>query len=576
MKKLSVLLISLLVLGISGTALAQDFGFEEEESQETVEEAVESTASDDAGSVTDIVEEESVETVEEAVESTAADGDGFDPLGDFDVSEFEEDFDGFEAIGAAELDDGVTGSALPSKPQGGTSGVQIVNLANDAATVQAVYYAENGQKFTLPPQKLDNFGSSYTYYAEPKNEQSFSGAGILSSNKSIAAIVNAVFADKKGAAYEGSAASTRVLLPLIVRGYAGVVSIIGIQNTNESAATKIQIEFVPQDGSSFTKEYTVQAGASKIVDLADMTDFNSEEWLGMAIVKPADGSTKVVASVMNYSEKYVYSYAGTSETSDTNYLPLIRSGFAGNLTGISVVDANTANDGDSTITVEYSGKIYVNGTPSDYTCTVQAVLPDNKSIVFYNSGSTNFTKIFGGSGSATVTAGTCKTSNHANFDAAGGVFLGSAKVTAAGTNVAIASVVNDQSLSGNSSGAYTGFLPSQAGSKVVSPLARNGFAGTTSGTQIQNISTSEITVEATYSTNTLSGNSSTPPSKQVTLASGQSTTFYLPQDWGAGSGETNWLGSVSVNVSQGNGQIVGITNDAPTGDASLFSTILAK
>lgn len=586
MKKLLslILMLALLVL-VTSNATAQEPVGGGEEAEEATEQVVEEVEESVGEPVEEPVSEDAGEAVEEAVEEEV---DGVGETVSEPVDDNGEAVEEFEPVGdpgelsAAQLDDGdLDDSAIPGAPEGGTTGVQVVNIGSSAANVQAVYYAEDGTQYTLPSQTLDNFGSSYTYFAEPSNEQSFSGAGILSSDQAIAAVVNTAFSSNKGAAYEGSAGSTEVLLPLVVRGFADVVSIIGIQNTDTTASVQVEVEFVPQGASSFTKNYTVQAGASQIIDLAQETGFNSDEWIGLAIVRPVDGSTPVAASVMNYSANFVYSYTGASETSDTNYLPLIRSGFAGNLTGISVVDANTANDGDTTITVEYSGAIYAadnqTGAPiiEDYTCTVQATLPDNESIVFYNSGATDFTTIFGGSDSATVTGGTCQTNNHANFDATGGLFLGSAKVTATGTNAAIASIVNDQSTSGISSGAYTGFLSSQAGSRVVSPLARNNFAGTTSGTQIQNISTNEVTIVATYATSSLSNNTSAPPSKQVTLAPGQSTTFFLPIDWGSGSSETGWLGSVSVNVASGNGQIVGITNDSPAGDASLFSTILA-
>ncbi|MCB0156351.1 MAG: hypothetical protein KDF65_16260, partial [Anaerolineae bacterium] len=392
----------------------------------------------------------------------------------------------------------------PTAPTGGTSGIQVVNIGTGSADLSATYYAENGQVFNLPVQTLSNPGDSYTYFAEPSSESSFSGAAIVSSNEQIAAIGNTVFSGNKGAAYGGSSAgSTSTLLPLLLRNANNQTSIISIQNTDTSASTTANVEFVSQSGTTTNKSYTIQAGASRIVDLSSESDLGT--FIGSATVTPQNGTTNLVAAAMNYSNNFVYAYTGFTSVDTTYYLPLIRSGFAGFLTGIQVVDASGSG---GTVSVDYSGFVDQNGNFTQdsgeaYTCSVEASVPAGQSITFFNRGDINFTTIFGGSGSATVTGGDCQSNSHANFDAAGGPFLGSAVVTGS-ANIAV--VVNDVNTAGNSSGAYNGFLASEASNNIVSPLSRSRFANFTTGTQIQLISGSSASCVGTYKTNSASTN----------------------------------------------------------------------
>jgi hypothetical protein len=417
----------------------------------------------------------------------------------------------------------------------------------------------------------------------------------LAGNKRIAAIANTTFDGGLGGAYGGAGeGATSSLLPLIVVDNYGVTSIVGLQNTDIDSAQDVDLSCTGQDASEFTLTFTVQAGASRIIDLAgEVTDTifadpdpdTAAGWIGGCVVAPDNGTTPFVASAMNYANTFVYAYSGVAGTiGDTYYLPLIRSGFGGPVTGVQVVDANQATNGDTTIDVEYSGFVDINGNYVEdsgeaYTCNVQATLPDNSSITFFNSGTTDFTVIFGGSGTATVTGGDCQTNGDANFDAAGGFFLGGAEVVASGsTDPAIAVVVNDSPLAGGSSGAYLGFQASDAGAEVISPLSRNDFYDITTGTQIQNISASTVTVVAKYSTSPLSLNATTPPDYTQDIGPGKSFTFFLPTQWGATSAEEGWLGSVIVGVTGSTDPaLVGITNDAPAaGDSSVFETIFVE
>jgi len=459
-------------------------------------------------------------------------------------------------------------TALAQGPTGGVSGIQVVNIDTSSATLSAVYYAEDGTPYTLADQTLAGQGDSYTYYAEPASASTFSGAAIVSSDKNIAAIVNTAFSSNgAGAAYDGfSAGATNVLLPLVTKNFAGGTTMFGVQNTDTANDITVNVTYTPQDGTKYagTKTYDVKAGASVIIDLA--SDADLVEWIGSASIAPADGSTPVVASAMIYTANYVYAYSGFTSTGTEWYAPLIRSEFAGLSTGVQVVNATATA---TAVTIEYTGAIYDANfavTVPSYTCSVSATLPGNSSITFYNAGAWPLNNVLGATDGAIV-GGDCQTNGDATFGDAG-LFLGSAKITSAGD---VAVVVNDANASGTSSGAYSAFQTADASGDIASPLARVAFAGLTSGTQVQNICATDVTVNGTYQTSPLSQNNTAPTVGPQTIPAGGSYTFYVNPD----ANTSGWLGSLGVTTTGGN-CLVGITNDAPVGDASVFNTVAIR
>jgi hypothetical protein len=292
-------------------------------------------------------------------------------------------------------------------------------------------------------------------------------------------------------------------------------------------------------------------------------------FIGAAVVVPQDGTTPIAAAAVVYTENFAYSYSGFTNTSTQSFLPLIRSGFAGTLTGVQVVDAS-GNSGS--VTIAYTGAIYdrfVRGP--DYTCEVTGTLDANSSVTFFNRGSAPF------SNAGAVSGGDCLANNDVSFDAAatrlgvpGGTFLGSAVVTGAND---IAVVVNDLKLP-ISSGAYNGMLASEAANSLISPLARVAFAQTTTGTQIQNICASDVTISVTYATSDLSQTTNLPTLADITIPPGASATLFINPNQPANSAFLGWLGSVSATTASGPSNcLLGITNDAKTnGDASVFNT----
>jgi len=458
----------------------------------------------------------------------------------------------------------IPGALAQTFPTGGVSGIQVVNLDTSAATVSATYYAEDGTQYTLVDQTLAAQGDSYTYYSEPAETSTFSGAAILSADKQIAAIANTGFSSNgAGGAYGGSnTGATTVLLPLVAKAFGGQSTAIGIQNTDTSNSVTASVTYTPQGGTAFVKEYTLQAGASQIIDLGLDSDF-AANWIGSASISPADGSTPLVASAMLYTSNFVFAYSGFTETGTGWYLPLVRSNFASLLTGIQVVNATAS---DVSVTMNYSGNVYNSNyevTNAGYTCSVNATLPASSSVTFYNLSTWPFDNVLGAS-AASITGGDCQTDGDASFADAGDMFLGSATIT---TNGAVAVVVNDTNTSGTTSGAYNGALATDAAAKVISPLARVNFYGITSGTQVQNICSTSVTASATYNTSPLSNNQTAPVVADATIATGASHTFFTNDSAYAG-----WLGSVIVSTTDGD-CLVGITNDAPaSGDASVFNT----
>jgi hypothetical protein len=459
----------------------------------------------------------------------------------------------------------IPGALAQTFPTGGISGIQVVNLDTSSAVVTAAYYAEDGTQYTLQDQTLAAQGDTYTYYSEPASTSTFSGAAILSADKQIAAVANTAFSSNgAGGAYGGSnTGSTTVLLPLVTKAFSGGSTAIGVQNTDTANSIVAEITFTAQDSAKFsgTKTYTLQPGASQIIDLGLDSDFESS-WIGSASISPQDGSTPVVGSALIYTNNYVYAYSGFTSTGTEWFLPLIRAGFAGLSTGVQVVNAGAT---DVSVTINYNGNIWLDYSGPDhaYTCTVTATLPASSSVTFYNAATWPLASVLGAD-DGQITGGDCQTAGNTTFADAGGAFLGSASIT---TNGEVAVVVNDANASGTSSGAYNGFLASDSAASIISPLARVKFANFTTGTQVQNICGTDVTVSATYSTSPLVSVTAPTYADQV-ISAGSSYTFYVAE----GTGYDGWLGSVTASTTDGD-CLVGITNDAKAGgDASVFNT----
>ena len=452
----------------------------------------------------------------------------------------------------------------------GTSGVTVVNMDASSGQVVPLYIAEDGTQYALPSQPLDP-GESYTWYAEPSSQTSFSGAVQLSSDVRIAAIGRTEWpaGGSNGAASYGGkeAGATTVLLPQLVIEHYGTTSAFTVQNTDLSNSIAVELEFSPQGGTPFTKTMNIEAGASTTWDMAFDTDFVDPQpasawgWLGSCKIT---SGTPVVAAAHTTSQSggFVYAYDGfTDLAQDTAYAPLVRRNFGNLTTGIGVADAS-GNGG--TLEVVYSGFADANGNwvedvGESYAYTDTTSLPAGGSVTFYQG-----SPYYADPG-----------------DAMPDRFLGSAIIKVTGSGAAIAVVVNDQSHPGytgkQTASAYSGFFADQASDVVVSPLKRNGFYNFTTGTSVQNVGGDTVNVEIVYTTSSNSINTSTPPTKTVSLDPSESTTFYLPSDWGASAAYLDWLGSAEITATgSGDTMIVAITNDQDvsppiSGDTALFN-----
>ncbi|MBN2002119.1 MAG: hypothetical protein JXA21_02080 [Anaerolineae bacterium] len=440
--------------------------------------------------------------------------------------------------------------------QAGTSGVQAVNMDPSAeAHIVATYVAENGTPYVLASQTVPVAGS-YTWYAMPSDVTSFRGAVTLSSDASIAAIAKTEWGsggDVGAACYSGkSAGALLVSLPLLVIQHYGTTSAVTVQNTDPDTATSVNIVFTPSGGAPFTRTMNIAAGASTTMDLAFDTDFvdpsaGNAGWVGSAMVKSATIPVVAAAHTTDQVNQFVYAYDGfTVLDQSVVFTPLVRRTFYGFTSGIQVAD--TGGTG-GTVQVVYSGEIWPAKTPYVYTDT--GTLAAGGSVLFYQ-------------GSAYLN----DSAQHLPE-----TFLGSAKITATGTSIAV--VVNDQKTTGASS-AYSGFFAADGTDSLVSPLARNAFANFTTGIQVQNIGSSAATLHVAYTTSSLSTNTTTPPSgSDRVLQPGQSTTYYLPSDWGSTSAENAWLGSAEITATGTDVRIVAITNDQDTvrnmGDTAIFN-----
>ena len=457
----------------------------------------------------------------------------------------------------------ITIKAQPPFPNG-VSGINGCNLHNENITINATYYQNTGGGvWVLPPVLVEPLKCNL-YFNQPSSIFS-SGSSILTSNNGrVGGNTNTTYDNnKKGAAYDGvNKGSKEIVIPLFTGNFFGQSTFVSIQNTDTSNSTSVDFTFTEQGGLSFTRPFTIAPGLTKFFDPTGDPSFIS--WLGSLTVK--SGASNIAGVAFNYTSNNVGAYTGISKLDNEVFVPLVRSNFANFTTGVQVASSvNITN----TVIISYSGVTYnefFNIIDPNYTCSVEATIPPNSSITFFNGLTTPFDSVFG-AGSASKVGGDCFTLGHNSFSNAGNKFLGGAIV--ASFNGGISSIVNDSG--GNSSGIYNSFIIDDASDYIFSPLSRVEFpSGIRTGHQIQNICSTVITVDVLYITNTDFTVVPAPTAGPFVIQPGTSATAFIPP----GSGFDGWIGTFTAKTQGGERCIVGITNDQVDNfDSSVFNLI---
>ena len=419
------------------------------------------------------------------------------------------------------------------------SGFQVQNLENTEATINIMYYNQDGTVAADVDDTIPALGSK-TYFPIDENVgTTFNGSVVISSNTKVVAIANLLASGAVTAASSTnsfSAGAMTVNLPLIMRGNSGFNTWFNVQNTGASSTT-VTVTYYPgsHGNSGVTDTATIPAGAAATFDQEDKTALGTK-FIGSATV--TSDSQDIVATVeqvgSNESFMVLMGYNGFVAGSTTVNLPLVMALNSGFYTGIQCQNGGT---GSTTITVDYGPN------------TAGALAPTDDS--------------------ATVAAGASET-----FLQLGGkwtdIYVGSATVTSSPAEPLMC-IVN-QVMAGAAPAdpdfgtAYEGFDPAGATSQASAPLIMANNSGYYTAFQVQNVSGSDpCAVTATYSANTVPG-MGTPTPETQSIAAGASKTFFQA----SGQWTDRYVGSATIT---GSGcSVVAIVNQFLPGGSDQFFT----
>lgn len=406
---------------------------------------------------------------------------------------------------------GRVGSAAPLAAPTWSSGFQIQNLDSaNPANVTVIYRDGNGneilpsggrQTLTVPA------GGSTTIYPLPVS--GFDGTVEIQSDRPVAAITNLLTSNPTMLdSYIGvTSPANQAFLPLIMRNNGGYSTTIYIQNTDTAGPANVTLEYRRTGSASVVKSRTVTipaGGRATIRQLEDDADLGSS-WVGSVRVS----SDRPVAAVVTQSNgSILFSYNGFSQGSQRMYLPLIMCANSGWCTGLQVMNVGSAS---TTVTLRVDGVVRDTVTLGPYESKTWYPVPP---------GSTTVRHV----GSAVLEA------------------------SAGGQIVAIVNELNGGLGQGMS---YVGF---SGGSSVVNlPLVMTNNSGYHVGVQIQNLGSSDVTVQV-RAVSSIDG--SVARNDTVTVPANKSTTLYPAVGTIPGP---RFVGSMTITGPSGS-QLVAIAN----------------
>jgi len=475
MKKLSILITLLLVFLLSvSVASAQ------EPTAEPGEAPVVATAEPESGEpVTEPAAEPTAEPTAEPVEAPVEAVE--EPL----VAPTAEPTEAPVVVEAEEVvAEEVSAAAIPAL----TSGFQLQNLGAAQAAITISFYDQNGGLVASPADTIAAGGSN-NYFPLDAVSSGFNGSVVVSSDQSLAGIVNLLGVGgagslNGGASYDSiSQGSTTVNLPLVLKELFGISSFVNVQNTSASAADVT----VSYPGTSCSQTINVPANSSKTFDQSADTCLTSG-FLGSAI---ATSSASIVAAVVEYDADSLLAYNGFTTSATNPVMPLVIGNFVNTDTGIQIQNAGTQA---TNVTVTYTPSP---GNPGA-TCT------ETQNIAASQSANFGVGDVF--ASTSACLAGTGGTPNPAK-----GSFVGGASVTTNSADQPLVVIVNQATIGGANSSAYGGFDPTSGTNQVSIPLIVKdlplaGGLNLFTGFNLVNVGSADANVTCTFANSAVTVN----------------------------------------------------------------------
>jgi len=388
------------------------------------------------------------------------------------------------------------------------SGFQIQNLEGEVATIQIVFYNQDG---TVEATVDDTIAAndSNTYFPLGAVDEGFNGSVVISSDRDVRAIANVLANGLDfGASYSGfTEGAEMVALPLLMYENAGFTTWFNVQNAG-GAVTDVMVQY--SDGVT-AQCLGLQPGAACTLDQAD--EGHAAGWVGAGVVTADE---PVVVTVMQVGATTLFGYGGFTQASADVAMPLINANNAGFVTGVQIQNTGLS---PTTVTVAYTPS--VDGTACTETRTIGALSSETFALQAFATG--------------------------ANSDCVPGArFIGSAEVTVNTAGADLVAIVNQLNLQANKGAAYEGFDPATATDSVAMPLIMDRNSGYFTGFGVANVGTTTTNVMCTFTGTTFT--------ESATLAPGESFTPNQNNQIADG-----YVGSATC-VADGDGLIIGVVN----------------
>lgn len=437
-----------------------------------------------------------------------------------------------------------------------STGIQVQNVGTGTATIVLTGYDASGTATYTDSTTGASVapGASVNYTTFPSGVTSFNGAGILSSDQPIVAIVNinngAVggFAAGQYQGVDSTRTGTSIRFPLVKNNFGNKCTTFFIQNAG-SAAAAINASF--SNGSTWSSGATVGPGDMVTIDPAAATPpvpGTSPFALTVTSSQPLAGT---VAEHFCANADILQSTRGFSASDGGSSLlaPIYKYIFGNRSTGLQVQNIGA---GAATITVTYAHAPLSSCQPSCSTYRqFQQNVPAGLSVTFFKN-----TIIGAAGGGATGSSGTPLPVGS----------LAAATVTSNGTIVAIVNESYDTFPAGvvrQASTTYSAVPLNAAATRLAVPLVKEIFANKTTGIQIQNAGGIAASVTVTYTLN--AGASSclgTYVANNISVNPGASVTLFRQSSVALPGGGT-WSGGTTIKSGCFGGAIIRSTNAVP-------------
>ncbi|NOZ50234.1 MAG: hypothetical protein GXP37_09350 [Chloroflexi bacterium] len=193
-------------------------------------------------------------------------------------------------------------------PGTGSTYTELVNTTADEATVNITYYTQGGGTVAGPGRVIAGNGSTAIDPASSQLPAGFNGAGVVSSNKKLASVVQTQWLGGPGdgfqmGLYSGvSAGSSKICLPSLFKFAPAIVSSFTVQNTGTGDAN-VELKYYSRTGTlegTFTD--TIPVGAQHTYDMRtpSATVPNvANGWDGSAVISVTNGQTIAGVGVVN-------------------------------------------------------------------------------------------------------------------------------------------------------------------------------------------------------------------------------------------------------------------------------------